>query len=437
MITDLTIIAIVITTIGLSLTRPWVGILLWTWISLMNPHRFSYGFTYSLPLAMISALVIFIGLFATKDRQSPFKDTPVTLLFIFFIWLTLSWLFGVDPSGDYALWDKVMKIDLMIFISLAVLNNKHQIMAFIVVCVGSLAIIGTKGGIFTVLTGGNYRVWGPPGSYIEGNNEFALAIIMIVPLLYFLQQQTTNKWGQRLLMVSMLLCTASALGSQSRGALLALIAMGGTFWLRSNRKGLIATLIVIVGTALIPMMPDSWFNRMETIETYEEDGSAMGRINAWKVATEVAKTHFFGAGMVYQHQHFFDMYGTYETTVRAAHSIYFQILGNHGFIGLALFIMIFVATYFTADWLRKNTRSIPEATWTADLGAMIQASLVGYAIGGAFLSLAYFDLPYYLMVMTVATKYWVVTKGWERDPQEPFWVYIGLKKSPQTDLKQH
>lgn len=425
---DLLIVTLVVAGAAMALKRPWIGVMLWTWLSIMNPHRYAWGFSVNAPLAMIAGLSTLIGLLFTKERQSPFKGAPVWFLAAFTVWMTLSWLLGVDPAGDQALWNRSIKIFLMTFVALALLSNKYQIMAFAWITVGSLAILGAKGGFFTIATGGNYRVWGPEGSFISDNNSFALALIMIIPLLHFLQLQVQGKWGKHGLSATILFCTAAALGSHSRGALLALIAMSAMFWWRSQRKGLMSVLIVIAVVALIPMMPESWWSRMETIETYQEDASAMGRINAWIVAWEVAKHHFFGGGMSYQHAEFFYAYGPYQTIVRAAHSIYFEILGNHGFIGLGLFLFIWFTAYHTAGWLRKHTRDIPEAKWTADLGAMIQVGLVGYAAGGAFLSLAYFDLPYNMMVMVVLARHWVETRGWERDPQMPFLEYAGLKR---------
>ncbi|HRD48160.1 MAG TPA: putative O-glycosylation ligase, exosortase A system-associated [Candidatus Competibacteraceae bacterium] len=431
---DLLIIMLVAAGAVMALKRPWIGIMLWTWLSIMNPHRYAWGFAASAPVAMIAALSTLVGLLFTQERQSPFKGAPVWFLAAFVVWMTISWLAGVDPAGDQALWDRSIKIFLMTFVALALLNNKHHIMAFVWVTVGSLAILGAKGGLFTVITGGGYRVWGPSGSFIEGNNEFALALIMIIPLLHFLQLQARNKWVRHGISATMLLCVAASLGSHSRGALLAIVAMGAMFWWRSPRKGLMSVLIVVAVLALAPMMPESWWSRMGTIETYQEDGSAIGRINAWIVAWEVATRYFFGSGMSYQYAEFFYAYGTYETTVRAAHSIYFQVLGNHGFIGLGLFLFIWFTTYHTAGWLRKHARDIPEAKWAGNLGAMIQVGLVGYAAGGAFLSLAYFDLPYNMMVMAVLARQWVENRGWERDPQAPFLEYAGLKRRSSSAI---
>ncbi len=431
---DLLIITLVIAGAAMALRRPWVGVMLWTWLSIMNPHRYTWGFAASAPVAVIAALSTLVGLLCTRERQSPFKGAPVWFLVAFTVWMTISWLVGVDPAGDQALWDRTIKIFFMTFVALALLNNKYNIMAFIWITVGSLAILGAKGGLFTVLHGGNYRVFGPPGSFIEENNALALALIVIIPLLHFLQLQAQSKWVRHGISITMLLCIASALGSHSRGALLAISAMGAMFWYRSRRKGPMGILIGVALLVLLPMMPDAWWSRMETIQTYEQDASAMGRLNGWHVAWEVAKHHFFGGGMSYQNQAFFLLYGFYNTNVIAAHSIYFQILGNHGFVGLFLFMAIWFATYHCAGWLRRNASVFPEAKWTADLGAMVQVGLVGYAVGGAFLSLAYFDLPYNMMVMAVVAKKWVETHAWERDPQVSFLEYAGLRRcKPNAD----
>ncbi len=431
---DILIVSIVFVSAILAFRRPWIGVMLWTWLSIMNPHRFSWGFAYSAPLAAIAVGVTMVGLLFTKERQLPFQGAPIWWFAVFIGWMTLSWLFGIDAAGDYVQWIKVMKIYFMTFIALVLLKTKHHIMAFAWITIGSLAVLGAKGGLFTVLHGGNYRVWGPPGSFIEDNNAFALALIAIIPLLRFLQLQMQNKWVRHGMSATMFLCVASALGSHSRGALLAIIAMGAMFWWRSHRKGPVGVLIVVALLALLPMMPEEWWHRMNTINDYQEDASAIGRLNGWHVAFEVAKHYFFGGGMGYQHQFLFSLYGLYNTDVIAAHSIYFQILGNHGFIGLFLYLAIWFSTYRYAGWLRRNTASISEEKWVCDLGAMVQVSLVGYAVGGAFLSLAYFDLPYNMMVVVVLARKWVETRAWEHEPQVSFLEYAGLRRKSDVGV---
>lgn len=427
---DFLILSIVGVAAVLALKRPWIGVMLWTWLSIMNPHRFAWGISYSAPLAAIAAGVTLLGFMMTKDRQHPFQGPPMTWFFIFGCWVTLSWVFGMDPSGDYEQWNKVMKIYFMTFVAGMLIMNKMQILAFAWVTAGSLAVLGVKGGIFTVMTGGNYRVWGPPGSFIYDNNEFALSLIMTIPLVHFLQLQVRSALIKHALSAAMLLCAAAAVGTHSRGGFLAIAAMSIMFWWRSSRKGLIGGMLLFSALIALPMMPEHWWDRMNSISEYQEDGSAMGRINAWGVAYEVAKAHLFGGGMSYQREVFFILYGQHETVVRAAHSIYFQVLGNHGFVGLFLFLAIWFSSYRVAGWLRKNARNQEQTKWAADLGAMVQVSLVGYAVGGAFLSLSYFDLPYNMMILVLAAHAWVRTRGWERDPQMPWLEYIGLRKPP-------
>jgi len=425
---DILLVAIIGVLAIMALRRPWIGIILWNWLSIMNPHRYTYGFAATAPVAMVAGIATLIGFLFTKEKESPFKGAPVWWLLIFVIWMTISWLVGYDPEGDFNLWNRSFKIFLMVFIALAVLNNKYHIMAFVWITAGSLAVLGAKGGLFTVLTGGSYRVWGPEGSFIEGNNEMALALVTIIPFVHFLQLQLKHGWQRHLMSGVMFFCAAAALGSHSRGALLALIAMLAMFWWRSSKKGSMGILIVVAMLALLPMMPEEWWSRMESIETYEEDASANQRINAWTVAIGVANENLLGAGMGYAYQEFFSQYGVYDNQPRAAHSIYFQILGNHGYVGLIIFSILWISTYFSGDWLRQHTKKIPEAKWVGDLGAMIQVGLVGYLVGGAFLSLAYFDLPYNMMLIAVLTKKWVETKGWERDPSISFLEYSGFKK---------
>lgn len=425
---DILIICIFIPWAILALKRPWLGVMLWTWLSMMNPHRLAWGFAYDAPLAAVAAVVTLIGMAGTKERQSPFKGSPVAIFLVFALWITASWLMGVDVEGTYLQWNKVMKVFFMLFVSLALLQNKHHIMAFVWVAVGSLAILGAKGGVFTLLHGGSFRVYGPPGTFIEDNNEFALALIMIIPLLHFLQLQLESKWLKHGVSCAMLLCAASALGSHSRGGLLAFAAMGCIFWWRSRRKLPMAILIAIVLLAILPIMPEEWWDRMSSISEYQDDASAQGRLYAWRVAWQVAIHHFFGGGMMYQNPLLFTLYGNGEGTVIAAHSIYFQILGNHGFIGLFLFLLLWFSTYYYASWLRRNAVAFPQARWAADLGAMVQVGLVGFAVGGAFLSLAYFDLTYNMMAMVVLAKKWVETRGWEREPPGSLFEYAGLRR---------
>jgi putative inorganic carbon (HCO3(-)) transporter len=431
---DIIVVGIVVAGAIAALRRPWIGVILWTWLSIMNPHRYTYGFAYGAPLAATAAGATLVGLFMTKDRESPFKSGATVFFALFIVWFTLSWLFGIDPSDDYEQWKKVIKVDLMILVTLALLRTKQHILALTWVAAGSLALLGIKGGIFTLAGGGSERVWGPPGSFIEDNNEFAVALIMTIPLLRFLQLQIASRWGRHLMSGAMILCAVAALGSQSRGALLAIAAMVFWIWWNGKNKFAVGILIVLIAIPLISFMPDSWDNRMSTIGTYETDGSAMGRISAWWNAWNLAFHYPFGVGFNAARPELFARYSPYPDSIHAAHSIYFQILGNHGFFGLALFLAVFGATWLSAGWLRRQKFPSPDAKWCNDLGAMCQVALAGYAVGGAFLSLAYFDLPYDILVLVTLTRAWAERKAWQAEPADGSWrAVLGIRPSSRSN----
>lgn len=432
---DILIITIVLLGCGVALRKPWIGVLLWTWLSIMNPHRYAFGIAFNAPLAAMAAASTMLGIFLTSDqRASPIKTGAITAFLFFVLWMNLSWGLGLDPSGDYAQWNKVMKIDFMVLVGMVVLHSKQHIFGMAWVTIGSMMLLGIKGGVFTLVGGGEQRVWGPPGSFIEDNNEFGLALVMTIPLIRFLQMQLQNKWGKLALTAAMLLCAAAALGTQSRGAFLAIIAMGAMLWWRGRNRFVNGVLILAAAISLLSFMPDTWVDRMNTIETYQSDGSAQGRLAAWSAAWNMSFHYPTGVGFNQVRQDLFDRFShNPEAGARAAHSIYFQILGNHGFIGLFLFLAIWATTWRHAGWLRKYASKIPEARWCVDLGAMAQVSLVGYLVGGAFLSLAYFDLPYNVMMLVALCRAWLLHQAWKREPAyTPGWRTLpGLATAPK------
>lgn len=397
-----------------ALLHPWIGILAWTLIGIMNPHRYSWAAS-TLPIAAALVIATLVGILLTRDRVRLVFTPTMGVLALFMIWMCITLPFSIFFDQSLEMWKRVMKIDFMIFVAAAVLYSRKHIMALTWVLVGSLAFYGIKGGIFTIATGGNYMVWGPPESFVEGNNELALALVMTIPLMRFLQLQMRPAWARHAMTLGMLLTATSALGTHSRGALLALVAMAVVLWSRTRHKFVSFAVLTFIGIALIAFMPGQWEDRMGTIVNYEHDESAMGRINAWWMAYNLASDRFFGGGFwIYRHAIFLQ-YAPIPEDIHAAHSIYFQVLGEHGFVGLALFLLLWAMVWRSAGWLRRNGVKQQESAWTSDLGSMIQASIAGYAIGGAFLSLAYFDLPYNLLLLVVIARRWVEQKRWEEE----------------------
>jgi probable O-glycosylation ligase (exosortase A-associated) len=421
-----------------ALRHPWVGILGWTWLSIMNPHQLSWAIR-DLPVAAAVGGATLIGMFATRDRKDFSLGRESIVLILFMVWMCIALPFSMVFDESFGLWKRVMKIDFMILVAVVLLNQKRHLILLAWVLVISIGFYGVKGGAFTIATGGNYRVWGPENSYIEGNNEVALAIVMVIPLMRFLQLQMQAKWAKVSMAICMVLMASAALGSHSRGALLAIGAMAMVMWWRGKNKFATAVGMVVVGGVLLSLMPAEWWQRMNTIKTYQQDDSAMGRINAWWMAWNLAKANFFGGGFMIWLPHIFAVYAPDPLDVHAAHSIYFMVLGEQGFIGLILFVTLFALTWGTAGYLRNQGERQPETKWLAELGGMLQVCLAGYAVGGAFLSLSYWDLPYNLMILAVAGRRWLDRKDWLKEKPEPLvtlpaWLGNRFKKKPRPEV---
>ena len=176
-------------------------------------------------------------------------------------------------------------------------------------------------------------------------------------------------------------------------------------WLKSNQKLRIGLALLILFPLVLSFMPAKYMERMDTITTYEQDESALGRINAWKMAFNLASDRpLVGGGYEIYEPAIFARYAPNPKDIHAAHSIYFQVLGEHGFVGLFIYLALAGLTWRYGNWIVRNTANHPELRWASDLATMLKVSLLGFAVGGAFLSLLYFDVPYYLVVAMVATK---------------------------------
>lgn len=385
--------------------RPWLGILAWTWLGFMNPHRMAWGFSTTMPFAMmvaIATLIAFVRMDA-RERLIP-RERESTVLLIFVGWMFLTTVFAVYPGLAWEQFDKVFRIQLMIFVGMMVINTPERLKMLVWVIALSLAFYGVKGGIFTIMHGGVYRVQGPPGTFIGGNNEIGLALAMTVPLLYFLARDTRHYYVRLAMYGATLLTAIGAIGTQSRGALLGMAAMGAIFWLKSRQKLLVLVLALVSVYSISAIMPQEWYDRMNTIQTFEEDKSAMGRVNAWYMAFNLAIDRPMGGGFETFRREMFALYAPDPTNIRDVHSVYFEVLGEHGFVGLGLFLSLALMTWLSASRVRRTVRDVPQYRWMGELAAMVQVSLIAYLSAGAFLGMAYFDYYYNLILIVIVMK---------------------------------
>lgn len=384
------------------------GAYLWAWLSLMNPHKMSYGFAYGMPWAQATAAVTLLCLPFSKQRRAFPLNGGIVALLLLWGWMVITSIFSINPT-DMVLerFIFVSKIYLMLLVTLMLVHGRKNIETLLWVVMGSLAFFGVKGGLFTIATGGSYRVWGPPESMLEENNALAVALLVVMPFVYYLRHTAQQRWLRSALAVAMLLLGASVLGSQSRGALLALLAMAFVLGAKSKYPVRFSfALLVFIGLG-IAFMPDSWTQRMDTIQNYSDDNSAMSRLYTWRTLWNVALDRpIVGAGFRADTAALFlryaptdSQYAGLQGMAWVAHSIYFQALGEHGFVGLALYLSIWIWIWLAAGRMARQAERIDGLSdWMPLLLRMCQVSTVGFLAGGAFLSLMNHDLPLYILV---------------------------------------
>ncbi|CAH9019173.1 putative O-glycosylation ligase, exosortase A system-associated [Candidatus Nitrosacidococcus sp. I8] len=411
-IRDLVILAIMITLIPMSLTRAWVGVLTYTWLSYMNPHRMSWNIE-RFHLALIIAIVTILSIFAAKDRKSIPWTRELVIVAIFVVYFAITSAFAWYPDVAFNYYQEVIKTFLFTFLTTMMIYGQERIRVFTLVIIGSFGFYGVKGGIFTILTAGNNTVWGPPGSFIGGNNEIGLVLMMMVPLATMVARTEENKWVQRILYATAILSAIAAMGTYSRGALLGLfVVCSFLFW--QYRKYIIVVILIapIVFLGAKNFMPQKWLERQQTMTSEEGvkgDESFMQRVQAWGVAFNVAKERpFLGAGFLYDSESvirnpqrwfdhaFFIREWSKGNRPRPAHSVYFQIMGDHGFLVLFLFILLLLSTYFRLGKISKA--NLPsEGEYIKNYAKGTQIAIAGFCVSGTFLSLAYFDFLYGLV----------------------------------------
>lgn len=401
---DLFVAGMMFATLPAALYRPFAGALAWALISYMNPHKLSWGFAATVPFAMLVALTTIASWIISQEKKTLPRHPLVYLLIAFTVWFTITTIMGFSENSSWrwTYWDRVIKIFLMVLITVSMLNTRERIHALVWVSVIALGFFGVKGGAFTIMTGGGGRVIGPPQTMIGDNNHLAVALIMVLPFIRYLQLQSQIKWVRMVLLAAMLLVGIAIIGSFSRGAFLAGIAMMIYLFFKSRQKWIIAIAGAAVIIFTINVMPQEYFDRLESIEAYEEDGSAMGRINSWTFGFRVANNHFFGGGFEsYTNYRYYFQLVPEAFAALAYHSIYFSVLGDQGWVGLGIFLLIGATALMSLNVIRRRTSDRPDLQWAYDLASMAQVSLVGYAVGGAFLSLAYFDFYYNIIAIII------------------------------------
>lgn len=389
------------------------GLLLWVWVALLSPNELLYGFMAGVPFNKLVALSTFGAVVLSQEKKAFYVDVQIVLTILFGLIMTCSWLNAIVPSDDGTdLWEKVLKVQVLALLITGIMTTRLRLHLLALAVVTSLAFLGVKEGLIALLTAGGHKIIGT-GS-VGDNNSLATALLMIVPLAFYLARYSAIRVIRLGMLAVLALSVVTVIMTYSRGGLLGLLVVAA-FMVKNSRSKFASIAMVLIGAGLVyAFAPDSWFERIGTVETAaNDDGSFLGRVVAWKMSTLIAFAHpIFGGGphavqrfqVWSEFRPYIDSVNFFPTpppdvVPHAAHSSYFEVFGDLGFSGLIVFLSLLACAFWQLFRIRRMAKSRPDLRWAADLAGMLQISMAAYVVTTALLSMAYFELFWILIAM--------------------------------------
>jgi putative inorganic carbon (hco3(-)) transporter len=404
---DVLLVLFMVGLLPLLMWRPTWGALAWVWWGIMNPHRLAWGFAQSIPFAQAIFAVTVIGALFSREPKKLKGGLATFVLLLFVVYMVFTTYFALVPDKAWPMLERAVKVQIGTLLALTLLYRKEHVISLVWVIVLSIGFYSIKGGVFTIFTLGQYRVWGPEDSFIADNNAFALATVMSIPLwAYLYGQYPSRRWIKIFIACSVAISAVSALGAQSRGAVLAIAAMALFLWFKSRRKLLSGAVLLLAFVVFLAFMPQHWEERIRTITEPRSEASANSRLETWTMLWNLAQDRpITGGGFETYAKWIFEKYNPAYGGTHAAHSIYFQVLGEHGFIAFGLFLLFWWLVWRMCGQVARMSRGKPENDWAYWLAQMTKVSIVAFLVGGAFQNLAYWDMPYYLFVAIAVARF--------------------------------
>ncbi len=396
------LLSIVFASLPVCFLWPWIGVLVFAWISYMNPHRYAWGMAQSFQVAMVVAVATLSGLFFTRERRPVPWTRETRLMAALWALFTFTTFFALNQADAWDEWQRVSKILLMTFVTLILIDNVEKLRYLLLTIALSIGAIGLKGGLWVIGSGGQHRVYGPRASFLADNNDLALALCMTLPLLLYLAKAEPRRWLRLLLRVCFVMTALAIIFTYSRGGLLTLLLVAFMLLMEAKRKSLALLTLGTAALVVVWIVPPHWVQRIETVGSYAEDRSAQGRFNAWHLAWKLALARpLTGGGFETFIPEVFWKYAPEIDDARDVHSIYFQVLGEHGFVALGLYLALLVSCLRTLTRLKKTFHGAKKFERLRHYPAMVRISILAYMSGGLFLGKAYFDLFYHLVAAVI------------------------------------
>jgi probable O-glycosylation ligase (exosortase A-associated) len=384
-----------------TIRYPFIGVLLWAWFTLATPQLAAYSAS-ALPLNTLIAGVTFIACFLHGEFKRFRPDLLSIILVIFAGWLTVSQMNSLDPKLSAEYYDRFLKILIFILLIMMTATTRLRFHTLLWLYAIVMGFQGAKGGLYTIATFGQNIYYGIPNSVLHDNNHIGIALAVTLPVYMYLYKQVAHIWIKRALAVIFVLSIIAILGTHSRGALVALVVFGGLIWLQSERKLLTAVLAIAFIVPASQFLPDHWFDRMETIKSAQEDDSFNSRVDAWIINYKIANRYpLTGAGLRNPYNEHISQEVEPDRVPRAAHSIYFEVLGGAGYVGLLIYLSFLGFAYLKAVSASTKYRFTEHDRWRADFGKHVQTSLVVFGVAAASVSLEMWE-GYLLLIALIA-----------------------------------
>jgi len=407
---DYVIISIVLASLPIGLFRPFYGLLVYAWISYMYPHELAWSFAQTFPVGKVSAFSVIGGLlFAPVGNFAALRQRENISMLLLWCTFTISSVFAIRSSEAWYKWQDASKVIVMAVVASMLLVDRTRIRYFLKVIAISLGFYGLKGGLFGLATAGQQMVMGPGNSIIGANNAIGLALNMCLPLLWYMAYEERG-WRRRLLQLIFFLTIPAIMFTYSRASTLAMVVVLLVMVLKSKHRFILIFAVLIGCAFAVPFVPQKWLERQQTVMTYEEDGSAMSRIDNWKFCWAVAMDRpVTGAGFDFQSREAFAKYAPeflikYGGKVWNTHNIFFGMLTSHGFPGLFAFVMMIAFCLTSCARLKRLVRGRPDLSWAGNYSEMIQLSFLGFLVNGMFVNMEYYDLPYHWVAVVASLK---------------------------------
>jgi probable O-glycosylation ligase (exosortase A-associated) len=432
---DLAFIAFLLAFFAMGFKRPFLLVLVYVYIDIVSPQRLTYLLLNSVPISLIAVALAVGGWILADDK----RDTRVggrqvlIVLLMLYCWVTT---IGADfPVEAKEKWDWVWKTLIFAAFLPLTLRTRLRIEALLLFMILSASSIIIVGGIKTIASGGggygqlNLMVDNNSGLY-EGSTISAVAIAIIPLIFWFMVHGTIFRpdWRVKGFCLALVFaCLLIPVGTSTRTGLVCIGLLAVLSVRAVKRKALYLAAVAALGLAAIPFLPSAFTDRMNTIKTYDADESASTRLAVWKWTIEYAKTHPFGGGFeAYRGNRIrYDLKSTgaaaapgprVETDkARAFHSAYFEMLGEQGYLGLALWLAINFIGVFRMEILRRRySDPAGEFAWAGPLAAALQSGQIIYLFGAAFVGIAFQPFVYMLIGAQIGLDTYLTRKRSEQ-----------------------